>query len=215
MIVDNFNGIEQFLKYDDDALAYYVEILIRAKDGNDCKRKHNNGDRTIKELLLHHPWELREKELEIKTLCHDFNARCYFRLNRRSFRSIGFKFIQEFLAAEQGRYQHRNPFRSISSCCGRACDEPKSTKSWMIDVDDAALNSEKISDIERYFSISDYNSSFPKNEMIIAKFPSISGIHVIVHPFDKREFEKKFPDCLVKKDSPVILYADVEKKQRA
>ena len=53
-IIDNFEQISKLLKFERTGDCYYLEILLRAKDGNNVQGKHNNGDRTIREILLNH-----------------------------------------------------------------------------------------------------------------------------------------------------------------
>ena len=84
-IIDNFEQISKLLRFERTGDCYYLEILLRAKDGNDVRKKHNNGDRTIREILLNHEGHLEELRDEIIKLCHEFNARAYIRLNRRNY----------------------------------------------------------------------------------------------------------------------------------
>lgn len=93
-IIDNFKLISSLLKFERVGDCYYLEILLRAKDGNNVQGKHNNGDRTIREILLNHEGHLEELRDEIIKLCHEFNARAYIRLNRRNYTAIGWHYVR-------------------------------------------------------------------------------------------------------------------------
>lgn len=46
----------------------------------------------------------------------------------------------------------------------------------------------------------------PEGEKVLMELPTKNGIHLITKPFDKREFNKKYPLVDIHKDNPINLY---------
>lgn len=197
-IIDNFEQISKLLRFERTGDCYYLEILLRAKDGNKVQGKHNNGDRTIREILLNHEGHLEELRDEIIKLCHEFNARAYIRLNRRNYAAIGWHYVLEFIyrAKENDtkQFEHhqqdpqRNPFRAMSTACGKVNSEPRATTTWLIDLDDCTVDSPIVKAFEAEIMKPGMNMKIAPEDMIVAKIPSRTGIHLIVHPFNAANY---------------------------
>lgn len=197
-IIDNFEQISKLLRFERTGDCYYLKILLRAKDGNKVQGKHNNGDRTIREILLNHEGHLEELRDEIIKLCHEFNARAYIRLNRRNYASIGWHYVREFIyrAKENDtkQFEHhqqdpqRNPFRAMSTACGKVNSEPRATTTWLIDLDDCTVDSPIVKAFEAEIMKPGMNMKIAPEDMIVAKIPSRTGIHLIVHPFNAANY---------------------------
>ena len=232
MEVDNFDLISTLLRFDNPDDCYYLEILLRGKDGNDVKKKHNNGDRTIREILIHSMDQFLIQKEEIIKLCREFNARAYIRLNRRSYRGIGFYYVKNFLTEEELSVHnrsmyvpaHRNPFRAMSTACGKVNAEPKMTRSWLIDLDDCQIGDPIVTAFESVIKRPGMNAVISPDDMVISRIPSKSGVHLIVHPFNMSEYKSGSDEgsftmtvgnysASVHKDNPTILYAYINETQ--
>jgi len=197
-IIDNFKLISSLLKFERVGDCYYLEILLRSKDGNNVQGKHNNGDRTIREILLNHEGHLEELRDEIIKLCHEFNARAYIRLNRRNYTAIGWHYVREFIyrAKENDtkQFEHhqldpqRNPFRAMSTACGKVSSEPRASTTWLIDLDDCTVDSPIVKAFEAEIMKPGMNVKVDPKDMIVARIPSRTGLHLIVRPFNASKY---------------------------
>lgn len=61
MTVDNFDLIEEFLKFESEDDFYFLQVIQRKKDGNETGRG-NNGARLIKAYYIHSIEHLEEKK---------------------------------------------------------------------------------------------------------------------------------------------------------
>ena len=219
MPVNNFSLINHLLKFENPGDCYYLEILRRKKDGN-IHCTGNNGDRIVRDYLVSYDGFLAEHESEIKWICENLNARAYIRLNRRNYKQISFQFVNDFLAKVSKNDEIRNPFRALYSACGIVNTEPRETQSWLFDVDDIKLDDTRLTSIENVLRTPGLNAKVKPENMIIARIPSKSGVHLIVHPFNMQSIFKcqgmKVQDIkiwndmkvTVHKDNPTILYCE-------
>ena len=81
MIVDNFKLIRDYLTFNNQDEFYFLQILIRGKDGHTEQGVNgNNKNRVIKIYTIRSKEELDKVEPDIKKLCSVFNARAYIQL---------------------------------------------------------------------------------------------------------------------------------------
>ena len=81
MTIDNFDLIEENLKFESNDDFYFLQVIQRKKDGNVTGRG-NNGARLIKAYYIHSIDYLEEKKQKIIELCQSNNARAYIHLNK-------------------------------------------------------------------------------------------------------------------------------------
>ena len=66
-MINNFDIARQWMKFDSDDEFFFIQVLVRGKDGN--KANGNNTNRTIKYYTVRSLEEFNAIEEEIKYLC--------------------------------------------------------------------------------------------------------------------------------------------------
>ena len=196
MKIDNFKLINDFIgtRKRDDGTFYFAQVIQRKKDF----AENVKSVRVLKSYYIYDAEYLMRKTDEIINLCEENRARAYINLNERSARAVAFKMLKETADA-----LYNGAFASVAklydSCCGQTCSA--SEKLWLIDLDGNKTALE--SDIMDYI-----DSRMPVNEStkLALKVPTRHGVHLLVSPFDKREFGMKFPNIDMHKDNPTMLY---------
>ena len=96
-VVDNFELFKSVMKFDSEDDFYFVQILIRGKDGHTEQGVNgNNKNRLIKIYTIKSAEHLSRVEEEIKAICHAINARAYIHPSRRSFRKVANEMFRNF-----------------------------------------------------------------------------------------------------------------------
>jgi len=194
MSIDVIEQIKPLLLFDSKDDFYYLQILQRKKEnpeiGSNSRVIKNYYIRSIEHLELHYD--------EIKSLCNQFNARASLRLNKRSFRAVAFKAMQNIANTMcNGDYEAiRN---SYDRACGATHNEDY--KKWIIDIDGEV-------DFDYLYNM---NECIEECDPIIGKkviisLPTKNGVHLISSPFNIEQFRKQYPDIDIHKDNPINLY---------
>lgn len=92
-MIDNFDIARQWMKFDSDDEFFFIQVLVRGKDGN--KANGNNTNRTIKYYTVRSLDEFNAIEQEIKYLCSQFNTRAYIHYSKRSFKQVGREMLRD------------------------------------------------------------------------------------------------------------------------
>ena len=193
-MTDNFDLIRPYLKFTTDDDFYFVQILKRRKDNPGL----NTDVAVIKEYFIDSLEYFDKKREDMIEQATKNNARVTIRLNKRSYQKTALKMLVDVATkVEQGQY--KSVKASFSSCSGKY--SAGKDKTWLIDVDSDDLGKYNMTDVE--FVI---NTSYPIGEKILDKIPSKTGYHLLVKPFDNREFKKKFPTLDFKTDNPTNLF---------
>lgn len=191
-MINNFDKIISIMSFDDPNDFYFVQLIKRKKDNPDMK-----GDSAvIKEWFVSSIDYLLSKKESMIEMANNYNARLTIRINRRNYKKLGLKMIADITQKLESE-NYKGLKSSFSSVAGKYASDPD--KKWIVDIDSEDL--EKLEEIKRVI-----NRSMPDVEKIITEIPSKSGIHLIVRPFDLREFKKLFKDIEIKKDNPTNLY---------
>ena len=201
MIVDNFNIFKKIINPLNEDEFYFVQILIRGKDGHtEAGINGSNKNRLIKFYTIKSVEHLAKVEEEIKAICNIFNARAYIHPTKRSFKAVSKEclkatiemFLSENVIGLKGAY---------STACGKSYIT--SDKKFVIDLDDENASQEKIKEVVDYIT----NECEPLNQ---DKFcycvPTVHGIHLITTPFNTAKFSQHFTDIDVHKNNPTLLY---------
>ena len=86
--IDNFDKVKELLiKPENNDDVWFVQIIKRHKD-NPHQYFQKNACEYIASYYIHNVNELKEKENEIKSVCHATNSRAYIHPNKRSIISI-------------------------------------------------------------------------------------------------------------------------------
>ena len=203
-MVDNFNIVRQWMKFDSDDEFFFIRVLIRGKDGHLVNG--NNVNRTIKYYTVRSLDEFNIIESEIKTLCKEFNARAYIHYSKRSFRQVGREMLRDItdkLLSEnwqgmKSAFQH---------CCSKCV--PKKYKTYLVDIDYDSDEYRTCGDnlinlCKDYINTECEN--FADMDKIIDMIPTNSGYHLICKPFNVHKFHDWAPGIEVKTNSPTLLY---------
>jgi hypothetical protein len=191
--IDVIDKIKPLLKFDTPDDFYYLQLLQRKKENPQL----GANSRVIRNYYIR-SWEyLDGRYEEVKELCHAMNARAMLRLNKRSFRKVGLKAIQNV-----ANCMANEDYASISKCYDRACGQGHSDnrRMWILDID-----GEVTSEWKRGV-IAHINRMRPEGSKVILELPTRNGTHIIVSPFDMQTFSQDFPDVDVHKDNPINLY---------
>jgi hypothetical protein len=224
-MVDNFDIIRKILRFDNDGECYYVQLLRRAADdpkpdGKPDPAYHGNmHSRSVKDYFIHSLEHLDRVEEEIKELCRMFNVRAYIRLNRRSFKKIALQMLKHIAEQVSSGESYSSPHHMISSAAGMVHDEPN--KTWLVDLDSEYLPYEQdikniICECEPIWTL--IADAACTRETFLDEhtwtIPTKSGKHIIVQPFNRKEFSDKWSSaglahlipCDIHKDNPTILF---------
>ena len=198
-IVDNFNLFKEVMEFNNEDEFYFVQILIRGKDGHTEQGVNgNNKNRLIKYYTIRSIDELINKEQEIKSICHALNARAYIHPTKRSFSEVA----DTTLRVTTDMYLSGKNIVGLKGAYSTACGKSfiSKDKKFVVDIDDFDKN---IVDILNYIEI----WCDPKAEAkFVYKVPTAHGIHLITKPFNTQAFSEKYPDIDVHKNNPTLLY---------
>ena len=201
MIVDNFNVFKKIINTLNDDEFYFVQILIRGKDGHtEPGINGNNKNRLIKFYTIKSAEHLEKVENEIKSICNAVNARAYIHPTKRSFKAVS----KECLKATVEMFLSENNMGlkgAYSTACGKSYIT--SDKKFVIDLDDENASQEKIKEIVDYIT----NECEPlSHNKLCYRVDTVHGMHLITTPFNTAKFYQKFPDIDVHKNNPTLLY---------
>lgn len=202
MRVDNFDLIAGSLLFSEDLAPeiagdrfYMVQIMTRTKDTGEKPRHVRTLFVESREYLLSH------KDMIVK-LCEMFNARAYISVNQSSYKTGALKMLKELAdILENGNYKGvlslPETVAGKYTCAG-------SDKKWIVDLDGVTTDEGRRPYID--FIMNEYNEGRGKPNGEIIVVPTPNGSHLLVTPFDMRNFKKRWPDIEIHKDNPTVLY---------
>ena len=200
--VDNFELLKKVLfeKPIPEDEFYFLQILVRGKDGNAVSG--NNKNRLVKYYTIYRPEDFDKYKDEIIAICQVDNARAYIHPTRRNDKEVANVALQ--LAAHTFVSQNWIGFKGMySTSCGQSY--VTGDKKYIIDIDDLNPEDEKFKEIEKtLFEIRGHGG--PNSDKVFARIPTKSGWHLIAWPFDLQAFHDKFPEIDVHKNNPTLLY---------
>ena len=192
-MINNLELIKPLLTFDNKDDFYYLQIIQRKKENP----KLGSNSKVIKNYYVNNLDYLLSKYDEIKQSCKLFNARAMFRLNKRSYRKVALKTIQNVTNSVVN-----NEYSFVKKSYDRACGQSHNdkVKKWIIDIDYFPVPKElnAITTII-YFCA-------PSGQKVLTVIPSIQGIHLITLPFNISEFNLHSFPVSIHKDSPTNLY---------
>jgi hypothetical protein len=147
---------------------------------------------------------LEKKKDEIINLCEFHDARACINLNRRSFEKIAFYTMQK-VANQLMNRDFRSVRKAYESSCGANSNE--TNKKWIIDIDNMSLDALAHDEylIKMILQITDLQLQTGK-EPYLEPIRTKNGFHLISIPFRLDIFCKDYPEMMVHKDNPTILY---------
>ena len=192
-MIDILDQIKPMLEFESEDDFYYLQIMQRKKENPQL----GSNSRVVKNYYIRNFKDLETRYDEIKAVCKLFNARAMLRLNKRSFRNVAFKTMQN-IANSMANGEYSFIRKSYDRACGDGHND--TIKKWIIDIDgehDESYVQAMIDHIER---------SRPEGKKLLLRLPTKNGIHLITRPFDLRDFKPDYPDVDVHKDNPVNLF---------
>ena len=209
-MVDNFELIKPLLSFDKHGDFYFLQLLLRKKDGLDVPNGSDNQRRLVRDYHITDAKQLDEWRDEIIRLCNETGARAYIRLNKRNYKTIAMAYAQETLKKAMKGEQFGNTYNEINSVIGRYPEGHKGDKTWLVDIDDHAPDSPKVTAVKDIIARCEPIGV----EKVVATIPTRSGTHLIAKPFNLQRFNQLKQDELaddgevaVLPDNPTILYA--------
>lgn len=205
-MVDNFNVIRGFMKFENPGDFYFLELLQRKKDGNNVVNGHHNTSRLIKDYYISSLEQYDNLKDEIVEKCNSNNARAYIRLNKRNYKTVSLAFAEQMLMKVRTSQDFRNPKTEIASIVGQYHDAGKE-KTWIVDLDDVGIDDPKV---KKVIDIIAKVEPFDV-EKVLSGIPTKSGLHLITKPFNHQKFSTMVMEELgenidVHKDNPTVLY---------
>lgn len=185
----------------------HCQIVQRAKDHPGEKVKEG----ALKTYFVRSREHLERIMPEIILLCEHYGARAYINLAGKDFDALQ-KAMLKLLAIDIAQGNVRNPRRCLNSAAGQIKSrEPK----WIIDIDDIAIKEY----VMRWLDVHQTGVLMPTEEerasYIYAEIPTVQGCHLIVKPFNTKEFSEAFPTIDVHKNSMgTLLYYPENIKQK-
>ena len=192
-MVDVFEKIKKLLIYDSDDDFYYLQILQRKKENPEI----TSNSRVIKNYYIGNVEYLEKRYEEIKTLCKQFNARAMLRLNKRSFKKVAFKTMQN-MANSMANGEYSFIKKSYDRACGNGHNDKN--KTWIIDID-GSFEESYLKKMIQYI-----DGCQPEGNKLVTQLPTKNGIHLITKPFDLRDFRNCYSEIDIHKDNPINLY---------
>lgn len=202
-MVNNFDIVRQWMKFDSDDEFFFIQVLVRGKDGHSANG--NNANRTIKYYTVRSLDEFNVIEPEIKTLCKEFGARAYIHYTKRSFEMIG----KEMLRVITDRLLSEN-WQGMKSAFQHCCSKcvPKKYKTYLVDIDydsdEYQIHGDDLIDLCKDY-INEECENCSDMDKVITTVPTNNGMHLICKPFNTKQFCDEFY-VDVKQNAPTLLY---------
>ena len=219
MEVNNFKQIEDLIEIKEYSNKFlHCQIVARAKDHKGDGKKVKEG--AIKTYFIRSAEHLKSVEDEIKLLCDFYGARAYINLATKNFERLNKDLLVELAEMVSTNNLKRNPRRIMNHLAGKLTSE---NPIWVVDVDDVSMEN----DIKEYIYFLfakgnipneqdihpdvlkewDRLSDEPYENYIIARIPTLNGIHLLTRGFNLKAFQEKFPNVDVHKNSMgTVLY---------
>ena len=200
--VDNFDLMSDILLFKEDLVPeigndqfYMVQIMTRTKDTGEKPKHVRTMFVESREYLLSH------KDMIVK-LCEMFNARAYISVNPSSYKTCAIKMFKELAdIVDNGAYKS---ILSLPETCAGKYTCGKDNKKWIVDLDGMKTDEEIMPFVR--FILNEYNEGKGRQPGEVTVIPTVNGSHLLVSPFDVRDFKKKWPNIDIHKDNPTILY---------
>lgn len=213
-MVDNFDIIKPLLKFTDHQDFYFLQLLLRKKDGLDVPNGSDNQRRLVRDYHIMSPEMLDEIKDEVIRICNETGCRAYIRLNKRNYRTIAMAYAQETLEKARKGEVFGNTYGEINSVIGRYPEGHKGDKTWLVDVDDFGPESMRTTVVRDIIARCEPVDKEGELRKVIAVIPTRSGTHLITRPFNLQKFNElkkkeltEEGEVAVLKDNPTILYA--------
>lgn len=204
MIINNLELIVSLLPKDNPMVFCHMQIVCRAKDHKDEKVKEG----AIKTYFIRDEEHLRKIMPEVILFCEHYGARAYINVSPKSFGKLQ-KLMLVKLASLVCEGNIQNPRKTLNSAAGVLTSK---NPTWIIDVDNMPVKDSILNWLDDYFKL---DSTLPfcntREELYLRGIiPTKQGCHLLVRPFNLKEFSSNFPNVDVHKNSmgTLLYYPD-------
>lgn len=198
-MINNMNLILPYFYFNEaNNMFMHCQIMQRSKDHPGEKVRKS----PIKTYFVQSREHLERIMPEIIMLCEHYGARAYINLSAKDFAEL-----QKLMLFKLSNEIYQGTVRNPRLCLHSAAGELKSRgPKWVIDVDDISIKEDIIKELEEEFRLPKY----PNTQYLYGEIPTVNGCHLIVRPFDIRQFSSRFPDVDVHKNSggTLLYYPD-------
>lgn len=186
---------------------YVIELMRRGKDNPDLPAANYH----FKNYYIYSWRDYEKYEAEIKNICKLLRLRAYASVNYKLMSQVSLDTLAES-ARRIAAHDYKKFYNIFESCSGKFVDSGNNI--WIIDVDKEDYNPYKILSLRNY--INKMNSKY--DDKIVFEMPTKSGLHIICHPFDKKQYMDNFKDELgkqfikipdIKMNHLTLLYEDL------
>ena len=204
MIINNLELIAPLLPKNNPMVFCHMQIVCRAKDHKDEKVKEG----AIKTYFIRDEEHLRKIMPEVILLCEHYGARAYINVSPKSFGKLQ-KLMLVKLASLVCEGNIQNPRKTLNSAAGVLTSK---NPTWIIDIDNMPVKDSILNWFDDYFKL---DSTLPfcntREELYLRGIiPTKQGCHLLVRPFNLKEFSSNFPNVDVHKNSmgTLLYYPD-------
>jgi hypothetical protein len=192
-MIDVLNNVKDLLVFNSSDDFYYLQILQRKKENPQL----GSNSRVIKNYYINSLEYLESRYDEIKKLCIEFNARAMLRLNKRSYRKVAFKALQNMAnSMSNGEYSFTR--KAYDRACGNGHNDKN--KKWILDID-GEFSQEWLDGMKQYIAEME-----PKGDKVLKELPTKNGFHLITSPFNSQQFKTDYLTIDIHKDNPINLF---------
>jgi len=193
-MIDNLEFIRPLLNFTEDGDFYMLYVFKRKKDQPEDERDNHQSVRTIKSYCVDSLEYLDKRYDEIKQLCEMFKARAYIHVQKQNHKDVSLDMMISLAQRlKDGRQNQKNLFDSVVG------QLKTSEKRWIVDVDDK--------DTRELVGITEaIHEARPEGDKLEACIATKNGFHLITKRFDVDHFYKKYPDIVIVKKNPTLLY---------
>lgn len=201
MAINNLELIAPLLPKDNPKVFCHMQIVCRAKDHKDEKVKEG----AIKTYFIRDEEHLRKAMPEVILLCEHYGARAYINVSPKGFERLQKLMLVKLVSLVcEGNIQ--NPRKTLNSAAGALTSK---NPVWIVDVDDVEIKKLLLEWFDNYFKLDPTIPFYNTREELYLKgiIPTKQGCHLLVKPFNFKEFSSDFPDVDVHKNSMgTLLY---------
>lgn len=201
MLINNLELIAPLLPKNNPEVFCHMQIVCRAKDHKDEKVK----EEAIKTYFIRDEEHLRKVMPEVILLCEHYGARAYINVSPKNFEKLQ-KLMLVKLASLICEGNIQNPRKTLNSAAGALISK---NPVWIVDIDNMEIKELLLGWFDNYFKLDPTLPFYNTREelYLVGTIPTKQGCHLLVRPFNLKEFQSNFPDVDVHKNSMgTLLY---------
>jgi hypothetical protein len=193
-MIDNIELIKPLLNFKEKGDFYMLYVFKRKKDQPEEESSNHQSVRTIKSYCIESLEHLDKRYEEIKQLCEIFKARAYIHVQRQNHKDVSLDMISALAQKiKDDQHNQKNLFDSVVGSIKTY------EKRWIIDVDD-----KDVRELGRMVGV--IHLTRPEGDKLEAVLPTRNGYHLITKRFDERMFRSEYPNSVIVKKNPTLLY---------